>query len=113
LLIEGAGGLLVPLTRKMLFADLFAQWKIPLILCARTELGTINHTLMSVEAARTRGIPVHGIVFLGPENADSMRTIAAFSNARILGHIPQLGALDVNALAATFTQRFDPAIFAA
>lgn len=113
LLIEGAGGLLVPLTRKMLFADLFAQWQIPLILCARTELGTINHTLLSIEAARARKIPLHGIVFLGPANEDTTRTIQAFSGVRILGHIPLLPKLNTAALSAAFTQGFDKAMFAA
>jgi dethiobiotin synthetase len=113
LLIEGAGGLLVPLTRKILFADLFAQWEIPMILCARTELGTINHTLLSIEAAQARKIPLHGLVFLGPENEDSMRTIQAFSGARILGHIPLLPKVNTAALSAAFTASFDKAMFAA
>jgi dethiobiotin synthetase len=113
LLIEGAGGLLVPLTRKILFADLFAQWKIPMILCARTELGTINHTLLSIEAAQTRKIPLHGLVFLGPDNEDTMRTIQAFSGTRILGHIPLLPKINATTLSAAFTQGFDKAMFAA
>ena len=50
LVIEGAGGLLVPLTENEVFADVFARWQIPVILCARTGLGTINHTLLSLEA---------------------------------------------------------------
>ena len=59
--IEGAGGLMVPLTRQTLFIDVFARWQIPLILCARTALGTINHTLLSVAAIRARSIPLHGV----------------------------------------------------
>src|ERR1700722_7092701 len=56
LIIEGAGGLLVPLNRETLFIDLFARWRLPTILCARTGLGTINHTLLSIEALRRRDI---------------------------------------------------------
>ena len=57
LVIEGAGGLLVPVTRSLLFADLFARWQAPAVLVARTGLGTINHCLLSVEAMRARAIP--------------------------------------------------------
>src|SRR5438105_3064970 len=66
--IEGAGGLMVPLTRQTLFIDVFARWRIPLILCARTKLGTINHTLLSIAAIRSRNIPLHGVAFIGEVN---------------------------------------------
>jgi len=58
LVIEGAGGALVPVTRHMLFADLFAHWGLPVVLVARTGLGTINHSLLSIEALRARAVPV-------------------------------------------------------
>ena len=88
LIIEGAGGLLVPLTRGVLFADVFARWGFPLILCARTSLGTINHTLLSIEALRRRRIPLLGIAFVGEENADTERTIVDLGDARRLGRLP-------------------------
>ena len=72
LLIEGAGGLNVPLTRTTLLIDVFAIWKLPVILCARTGLGTINHTLLSIEALKSRGISIYGITFIGDENDDNM-----------------------------------------
>src|ERR1041384_3133786 len=75
LVIEGAGGLMVPLTPQTLFIDVFARWRIPLILCARTKLGTINHTLLSIEAVRARKIPLHGIAFIGEANAESEKVI--------------------------------------
>ena len=62
--IEGAGGLMVPLTRQTLFIEVFARWQIPLILCARTALGTINHTTLSVQELRRRGITVAGIILV-------------------------------------------------
>ena len=68
LVIEGAGGLLVPLTRDVLTIDVFARWRAPLVLCARTTLGTINHSLLSIEAIRARAIPLIGVAFLGDEN---------------------------------------------
>ena len=106
LIIEGAGGLLVPLTRQKLQVDLFAAWNVPLILCARTGLGTINHTLLSMEALRRRDMRLHGLIFVGDENADNMRTIADFSGVRVLGHMPILNVIDRAALSHVFMQRF-------
>ena len=87
LLIEGAGGLMVPLTRDTLQIDQFKRWNLPVILCARTGLGTLNHTLLSLEALKSRNIPIHGIAFIGDENRDNMQTIAEFSSEWILGRL--------------------------
>jgi len=102
LVIEGAGGLMVPITRRLLAIDLFAKMDLPVILCARTALGTINHTLLSVEALRARGIALHGIAFIGEDMPDTIRTIAGFSGARVLGLLPQLDPLNPATLAAAF-----------
>ena len=93
LVIEGAGGLMVPLNRRTKFIDIFAQWRVPVILCARTKLGTINHTLLSIEALRARSIPLIGIAFIGDEVADTQRTIVEFSGVRQLGRLPLLDPL--------------------
>ncbi|HTP41032.1 MAG TPA: dethiobiotin synthase [Nitrospiria bacterium] len=61
-LVEGVGGLLVPLTASSTVADLIAAWKLPLIVVARAGLGTLNHTLLTIEAARRRGIVIGGII---------------------------------------------------
>jgi dethiobiotin synthase len=106
LLIEGAGGLMVPITRRLLQIDLFAEWNLPIILCARTALGTINHTLLSVEALRSRRLQLHGLIFVGDDNPDNMRTIAEFSGARILGHVPRLHSIDRAALLDAFARGF-------
>lgn len=111
LLIEGAGGLMVPITRSVLIIDLFKSLGAPVILCARTELGTINHTLLSVEALRTRGIPLHGIVFIGPEMKDTQTTILAFTKAKQLGHIPLLETISPNILKQIFDSHFNKADF--
>jgi dethiobiotin synthetase len=105
LIVEGAGGLMVPVTRQKLQIDIFAAWGAPLILCARTGLGTINHTLLSVEALRQRNMPLHGLIFVGDDNPDNMRTICDFSGARILGHVPHLDVIDRDALLRVFTER--------
>lgn len=107
LVIEGAGGLLVPLNDRLLFADMFARWQIPVILCTRTALGTINHTLLSLEALRNRHIPVFGIVFIGDENVETQRIIAAFGGVRSLGRLPQLPAVTPRGLARAFAENFD------
>jgi dethiobiotin synthetase len=106
LVIEGAGGLMVPLTREILVIDLFARWKAPVILCARTRLGTINHTLLSIEALRQRGIPLLGIAFVGEGGAESVRIIEQLSGAVVLGRLPWLEPLTAPALASAFAQAF-------
>jgi dethiobiotin synthetase len=111
LIIEGAGGLMVPLTRDDLFIDVFARWQIPAVLCARTGLGTINHTLLSLEALRTRNIPVLGVAFIGGEMADTQKTIAEIGKVRILGRLPMLEALHSRSLLAAMHASFDPAQF--
>jgi dethiobiotin synthetase len=106
LVIELAGGLNVPLTRRMLQVDLLAAWKLPVILCASTRLGTINHSLLSIEALKHRAIPILGIAFIGDENFDSERTIAAFGRVRRLGRLPRLTPLDSVALRRAFATNF-------
>ncbi len=106
LVIEGAGGLMVPLTRTTLNIDVFARWGLPLILCARTALGTINHSLLSVEAIRRRDIPLLGIAFIGDENKESEGIIIEHSAARRLGRLPFLDPLTRESLAAAFAAAF-------
>jgi dethiobiotin synthetase len=112
LIVEGAGGLMVPVTRRWLQIDLFKHWGAPVILCARTGLGTINHTLLSVEALRTRGMTLHGILFVGDDNPDNIRTIVEFSGARILGRLPWLDRLHAESLQAVFAETFSREDFA-
>jgi dethiobiotin synthetase len=111
LVIEGAGGVLVPLTRRLVFADVFARWKFPVVLCARTGLGTINHTLLSLEALRCRSIPVLGVAFIGEEHADTERTIAELSGIRRLGRLPRLNPLTRDTLRTAFAAHFDTSVF--
>lgn len=107
LVIEGAGGVLVPLSRSLLYADLFARWAAPVVLVARTALGTINHALLSLEALRARGVPVLGVAFVGEPQPDSEATIAAIGAVRRLGRLPILADLDRATLAEAFRQNFD------
>lgn len=112
LVIEGAGGVLVPLTRQMLSAQLFARWNLPVILCATTGLGTISHSLTAIESLRSHGVRLHGLAFIGDDNSDNMATIAAFSAAPVLGRLPHLTPLNRVSLQAAMTTHFDLRDFA-
>jgi dethiobiotin synthetase len=106
LVVEGAGGLLVPLTRRMTYIDVMARWNAPVVLCARTTLGTINHSLLSVEALRARNIAIVGIAFVGDENQESERIIVELGRVRRLGRLPHLDPLTSSSLRAAFVQHF-------
>jgi len=112
LIVEGAGGVLVPLTRDTLFIDVFARWRAPVVICARTRLGTINHTLLTVEALRRRALPIAGIAFIGDPVPDTERTIADIANVPALGRLPHLPTLDRDTLIEAFHAHFRPADFA-
>ena len=107
LVVEGAGGVMVPVTRDLIFADLFARWAKPVVLVARTGLGTINHSLLSIEALRSRGVPILGIAFVGDAVEDSEATIATLGKVRRLGRLPRLDPLDAATLAEAFAANFD------
>ena len=106
LVIEGAGGLMVPLNGDTLFIDMFAWWRLPVVLCARTALGTINHSLLSVEALRKRNIDVLGIAFIGESNPESERAICEIGQVRRLGRLPWLSPLAADTLQAAFNASF-------
>ncbi len=98
--IEGAGGALVPVTRDLLYADLFARWGLPVVIVARTALGTISHSLMTIEVLRARDVPIAGILFSGDEVADSQATICAIGGVASLGRLPRLDPLSPDSLRA-------------
>lgn len=104
LVVEGAGGVLVPLSPTLLFADVFARWRLPVILVARTSLGTINHSLLSIEALRSRGVPVHGCAFVGPQNAANESAICGMGAASHLGRMPWLVEMSPPSLLAAFRE---------
>jgi len=106
LVIEGAGGLMVPLSRSQLYVDIFARWQLPVVLCARTALGTINHSLLSIEALRNRGIDILGIAFVGDENVDTENSICRIGQIRRLGRLPWLCPLSADTLQTAFEGSF-------
>ena len=102
LVVEGAGGVLVPYREDLLAADLFARWGLPAILVARTQLGTISHSLLSLEALRARGIAIAGIAFIGEAEPVAEGAITRIGNCPHLGRLPMLDPLDAATLAAAF-----------
>ncbi len=107
LVIETAGGVMTPLSTCALTIDLLERWRLPVILVARTRLGTINHSLLTLEALRRRGIPVTGIVFSGDADADAQHSIETIGGARILGRLPRLDPLTQKTLRAAFDGAID------
>lgn len=106
LIIEGAGGLMVPLNRRSLNIDLFARWNLPVVLCARTSLGTLNHTLLSLEALRHRRIPILGVALIGDAHPDNERTLGALGGVPLLGRLPRLDPLTPTSLRDAFGAAF-------
>lgn len=94
LIVESAGGVMSPLTDNFLNIDMFARWACPVILVARTTLGTINHSLLSIAALRARDIPVGGIIFVGDANEENETIIPRMSGIWSLGRLPFLKKLD-------------------
>ncbi len=112
LVIEGAGGVMVPLNDDLLFLDQMACWQVPVILCARTALGTINHSLLSLAALGRAGVPVHGIAFIGASEPQVEATIIRLGRVRRLGRLPFLDMLTPASLRSAFADAFPPESFA-
>jgi dethiobiotin synthase len=98
-IIEGAGGLLVPLDEDMFIADLIFAVGLPTLLVARTGLGTINHTLLSIAALRSRLLPIAGVVMVGEPNRDNREAIEHYGRVTVVGELPRLDALSADTLA--------------
>lgn len=107
LVVEGAGGVLVPLSDKLLFADVFAMWEKPVVLVARTALGTINHSLLSIEALRSRNVGLLGIAFVGDPEPESEAAIVRMGKVTRLGRLPWLDPLNAQTLAQAFSSNFE------
>lgn len=112
LIVEGAGGALVPLSPELLYADLFARWQKPVIIVARSALGTINHSLLTIEALRSRGVSIHGIAFIGDAHQDSEAIITQIAGIRRLGRLPFLPQINAETLATAFAANFSLVDFA-
>lgn len=112
LIVEGAGGVLVPFNRSLLQIDWFKKAGLPVIIVASTQLGTINHTLLTVESLKSRQIPIHSILLNGPENKDNRLTLEQFSGLPVSGWIPVMNQPpNRHLLLDIFNNHFDPTLF--
>jgi dethiobiotin synthetase len=98
LIIEGAGGLMVPLNINFLMIDLIRQLNAEVILVSQNYLGSINHTMLSIYALKQEHIPIKGIIFNGPEDVYSEKFILKYSGLKLLGHIPEFDVIDKNSI---------------
>jgi dethiobiotin synthetase len=98
LIIEGAGGIMAPLNNKHTILDLIGQLKVPTIVVARSTLGTINHTCLTLEALRSRSLPVLGVIMNGPKNSDNKEAIEYFGRTKVLAEIEPLTPLTMKTL---------------
>ena len=98
LIVEGAGGLLVPLNEQDYVIDLIEDLNLPVILVARSTLGTINHTLLSLEALRRRALVVAGVVINGPESPHNRAAIERYGRTQVIAEIPRLDPVTRSAL---------------
>jgi dethiobiotin synthase len=111
LIIEGAGGLLVPVNEKAFMLDVIRHLGAAVIIAARTALGTINHTLLTVTAIRNANIEVRGVVMIGKENRENSRAVERYGNIQVAGAIPWLERIDRQTLVSVFQENFDERAF--
>jgi dethiobiotin synthetase len=105
--VEGAGGVLVPLNSKELMVDFIFALDLPVIVVALSQLGTINHTLLTLDALRSRAITIAGVVLNGEPNLENQRAIETYGKVAVLGAMPPFPALNSATLAAWSTTQFD------
>ena len=105
LIIEGAGGLMVPLNAKELMIDLISNLEAPVVLVSKNYLGSINHTLLSIELLKQRNISILGIVFNGEELPGTEDYITKYTHVKVLGRISEEGILDREVL-SKYSKKF-------
>jgi dethiobiotin synthetase len=113
MVMEGAGGVLVPINENEFMIDLIRHLGAPVVLAARSSLGTINHTLLSLATLRSAQLPVLGVVLIGERNADNREAIEKFGDVRVVGEIPPLVAISRKTLGEVFDKHFDAEVFRA
>ncbi len=110
-IIEGAGGAMVPVNERDLMLDLMSRLQLPIVIAARTTLGTINHTLLTLTALRDAHLSIRGVVLIGAENVENRRAIEHYGHMRVIGHIPILDRIHRAALLEVFEKHFDRSAF--
>jgi dethiobiotin synthetase len=107
-IVEGAGGVLVPINEKLLMTDLMSALELSVLVVARAGLGTINHTLLTLEALRSRSLRVAAVVLVGEGNPDNALSIARYGGVEVLGQLPHLSELNATSLSAWTHNHLDP-----
>lgn len=102
LIVEGAGGLMVPLNDRDYIIDLIKQFNLPVCLVARSCLGTINHTLLSIAQLRRYAIPILGVILNGEKNPSNYAAIAHYGQVPILGELEPLDTINPGTLKQAF-----------
>lgn len=110
---EGAGGVLTPLNERETMLHLIRHLGFPAIVASRTALGTINHTLLTLEALRGAGVEMLGVVMVGPENIENRRAIEWYGKVPVIGQIPVIETIHRDALMAVFDAHFHKGFFSA
>ena len=110
-IVEGAGGVMVPLNERDLMRDLMQRIGFPVIVAARTALGTINHTLLTLAALREARLPICGVVLIGKKNVENRSAIEQYGKVSVIGHIPILEEINRAALLEVYEKRFNHGAF--
>jgi dethiobiotin synthase len=113
LIVEGAGGVLVPVNDKQFMVDVMKRLGLPVLLVSRTSLGTINHTLLSLAALRFAKLDVQGVIMVGKDNPENRKAIEQYGEVPVVGWIPLLKKIDRAALLHVFKKEFDAKAFLA
>jgi dethiobiotin synthetase len=113
LIVEGAGGALVPINGSQLMTHLMKHLRLPVLLVSRTSLGTINHTLLSIAALRATRLDLRGVIMSGAPNLENRRAIEHYGNVQVIGTLPLLKKINRGTLVQVFGKYFDRKVFAA
>ena len=105
---EGAGGALVPINESAVMTDAMIALGLPVLIVARSTLGTINHTLLTIEALRTRSLDVAGVVMVGQADGPNREAIEFYGQVPVVGELPLLEPLTPEALKAWARTGLDP-----
>ena len=111
LIVEGAGGALVPINDAQFMTDLMQHLKLPVLLVARASLGTINHTLLSLAALRSAHLKVPGVIMVGKPNTENRKAIEQYGHVQVVGTVPWLKKADRTILLDVFRKHFDRRAF--
>jgi dethiobiotin synthase len=111
LVVEGAGGVMAPINSHQFMTDLMRHLALPVVVAARSTLGTINHTLLSLQCLRGAELQICGVVLIGPENPENREAIEYYGKVRVVGHIPVLQQIDRESLLNVYATYFRQEVF--